>query len=247
MASAAAAKSGAAAAATLILSWRMLYCQQRNRTHHQPWEASSSHLRLSTAPAPLQKQIWMLCVHWPRWHQRQTALVWEGSSGPAQPAAAAAAAAAAAPQQQRSRRSVVPWTFYRRVLRWVPQLAKPAAIAAVAWAAASSCTLGCSQQQQAARGCTRRPSTLASCPLSRRRDHQCNYHHHHHRLPTHTHTSSFLFLPEAIRWGVKIIFFGSSRSAVECRPAGPCWLVRRGCCGGRVVCCNICCGVALCL
>ena len=28
-------------------------------------------------------------------------------------------------------------------------------------------------------GCTRRPSTLASCPLSRRRDHQCNYHHHH--------------------------------------------------------------------
>jgi len=31
-------------------------------------------------------------------------------------------------------------------------------------------------------GCTRRPSTLASCPLSRRRDHQCNY-HHHHQLP----------------------------------------------------------------
>ena len=25
---------------------------------------------------------------------------------------------------------------------------------------------------------------------------------HHPRLPTHTHTSSFLFLPEAIRWGV---------------------------------------------
>jgi len=44
-------------------------------------------------------------------------------------------------------------------------------------------------------GCTCRPSTLASCPLSRRRDHQCNYHHHHHhRRNPYTHTHLFFSL-----------------------------------------------------